>query len=543
MKRRKFIQISSTGSLAGFMLNGHLVNAFTRTKLLNNVSEDVIRDRSIVMIQLSGGNDGLNSVIPKNQYDKYANIRPTIRIKESGTNAGIELDTTLGLQDQTLLHPNLQAFKELWDEGKLNIVHGVGYPQLNKSHFSGRAIMSKGGDGTDENSNKPDGWMARYLHSAFDHTTYQDPLGIQLGNKKPADEFHSDEEHKVDINLSGQDASGFYSQLSNIGNPLADYGNMSSEYIDNINFINGMEVTATKYAQRISAVFNAGSNVVTYPQFDLANQLKTVAKLISGGSKTKIFLLRIDGFDNHANQVDSQTNSHLGKHADLLTELSESIKTFQDDLEQLGIDENVVTTTFTEFGRKPIENGNKGTDHGNLGPMFVIGTGVKPGFTGSHLSLDNFTYGGNVKHFDLETQMQYDYRQVYSSIIGDFLGASSSTIIDTEFDAYDINRLDLISSPILSTPYERIPQSSLLNIIPNPVLNDIMIRFRSSEWMRGGLKIYDIKGQIVEQHNVDFSSGINQIPLNLSNLSNGLYVLKVVDDRNQSIATSKFLKQ
>ena len=107
MKRRKFIQISSTGSLAGFMLNGHLVNAFTRTKLLNNVSEDVIRDRSMVMIQLSGGNDGLNSVIPKNQYDKYASIRPTIRIKESGNNAGIELDTTLGVENQTLLHPNL----------------------------------------------------------------------------------------------------------------------------------------------------------------------------------------------------------------------------------------------------------------------------------------------------------------------------------------------------------------------------------------------------------------------------------------------------
>ena len=107
--------------------------------------------------------------------------------------------------------------------------------------------MSKGGDGTDENSNKPDGWMARYLHSAFDHTTYLDPLGIQLGNKKPADEFHSDEQHKIDINLSGQDANNFYSQLSNIGNPLADYGDMTSEYIDNINFINGMEVTATNY--------------------------------------------------------------------------------------------------------------------------------------------------------------------------------------------------------------------------------------------------------------------------------------------------------
>ena len=543
MKRRKFIQISSTGSLAGFMLNGHLVNAFTRTKLLNNVSEDVIRDRSMVMIQLSGGNDGLNSVIPKNQYDKYASIRPTIRIKESGNNAGIELDTTLGVEDQTLLHPNLLAFKELWDEGKLNIVHGVGYPQLNKSHFSGRALMSKGGDGTDENSNKPDGWMARYLHSAFDHTTYLDPLGIQLGNKKPADEFHSDEQHKIDINLSGQDANNFYSQLSNIGNPLADYGDMTSEYIDNINFINGMEVTATNYAERISAVFNAGSNAVTYPQFDLADQLKTVAKMISGGSKTKIFLLRIDGFDNHANQVDSQNNSHLGKHADLLTELSESIKAFQDDLEQLGIDENVVTTTFTEFGRKPIENGNKGTDHGNLGPMFVIGKGVNPGFTGTHLSLDNFTYGGNVKHFDLDTQMQHDYRQVYASIIGDFLGASSTTIIDTEFDDYDVNRLNLISSPILSNPYEKATNRISLTISPNPVENDLIIRFRSLEWLRGGVQVHDLQGRTVEDLTVDFSSGINQIPLNLSHLSKGLYVLKVVDDRNQTIATSKFAKQ
>ena len=543
MKRRNFIQLSATGSLAGFMLNGHLVSAFTRTKLLNNVSEDVIRDRSIVMIQLSGGNDGLNTIIPKNQYDKYASIRPTIRIKNSGINAGIELDSSLSTADETLLHPNLTPFKQLWDDGKLNIVHGVGYPQLNKSHFSGRAIMSKGGDGSEANNNKPDGWMARYLHSGFDHLQYDDPLGIQLGNKKPADEFHSDEEHKVDINLSGQDTSGFYSQLSNVGNPIPDFGNASSEYIQNIEFINGMEVSATNYAQRISTVFNDGTNLVSYPPFDLADQLKTVAKMISGGSKTKIFLLRIDGFDNHANQVDSQNDSHLGKHADLLTELSTSIKAFQDDLEQLGIDENVVTTTFTEFGRKPIENGNKGTDHGNLGPMFVIGTGVKPGFTGTHLSLDSFTYGGNVKHFDLDTQMQHDYRQVYASIIGDFLGASSSTMMDTEFDAYDVNRLNLISSPILSSHYKNSPKSNLLKVVPNPVVNDLILLYRSSEWMRGGVKVYDLQGRIIEELTVDFSSGTNQIPLNFSHLSSGLYVLKVVGDRNQTIGTAKFTKQ
>ena len=543
MKRRKFIQLSSTGSLAGFMLNGHMVNAFTRTKLLDNVSEDVIRDRCVVMIQLSGGNDGLNSIIPKNQYDKYASIRPTIRIKDTGSNKGIELDSSLGVQDQTLLHPNLLAFKQLWDEGKLNIVHGVGYPQLNKSHFSGRALMSRGGDGTDANSNKPDGWMARYLNSAFDHTTYDDPLGIQLGNKKPADEFHSDAEHKVDINLSGQDTAGFYSQLSNIGNPLANYGDESSEYIDNINFINGMEVTATNYASRISAVFNAGTNNVSYPSYDLADQLKTVAKMLSGGSKTKLFLLRIDGFDNHANQVASQTDSHLGKHADLLLELSESIKAFQDDLESLGIDQNVVTTTFTEFGRKPIQNDNKGTDHGNLGPMFVIGTGVEPGFTGTHLSLDSFTLGGNVKHFDLDTQMQHDYRQVYAAIIGDFLGASSLNIIDTEFDAYDQNRLNLIESPILNNPYEKSTHSTSLIVAPNPVVNDTMIQFSSPMWMRGQLQIHDLQGRIVQELIADFSSGTNQIPLHLSHLAKGMYVLTVLDDNNKTLASTKFRKQ
>lgn len=538
MKRRKFIQISSTGSLAGFMLNGQFVNAFTRTKLLNHLSNDLVRDRSIVMIQLSGGNDGLNSVIPKDQYDKYANLRPTIRIKESDA---INLDSNLGTSDEILLHPNLLPFKELYLQGKLNIVHGVGYPNLNRSHFNGRAIMSKGADGI--NDDFDDGWMARYLHSAFDHTTYLDPLGIQIGNKKPADDFHSEEEHKVDINLTGQDPEGFYSKLSNIGNPKPDFGDQDSEYIRNIIEINNTEQIATNYAQRISEVFTQGDNTVTYPpQFDLANQLKTVAKMISGGSKTKIFLLRIDGFDNHANQVDSQNNSQVGKHANLLNELALSVKAFQDDLQAQGIEDNVVTTTFTEFGRKAVENNSKGTDHGNFGPMFVIGKPINGGVRGTHLSLEDFNYDVKNKHFD-DDQMQHDYRQVYSAIIGDFLGASDSTIIDTEFDAYDIDRLNLIENPILNNPYEKVSPINSLKIAPNPVLNDTFIQFSSPEWMQGGIKIYDLQGRIVQELRIDFSSGTNLIPLNLSHLSKGLYVLNVIDDQNQVVASSKLTKQ
>ena len=115
------------------------------------------------MVQLRGGNDGLNTIIPLDQYDTYANLRPTIKLKNSGSNAAIQLDSTLSNEDQMLIHPSLTAFKELYDSGKLNIVHSVGYPIVNKSHFAGRAMMFKGGDGTPENSQKTSGWMARFL--------------------------------------------------------------------------------------------------------------------------------------------------------------------------------------------------------------------------------------------------------------------------------------------------------------------------------------------------------------------------------------------
>jgi len=175
--------------------------------------------------------------------------------------------------------------------------------------------------------------------------------------------------------------------------------------------------------------------------------------------------------------------------------------------------------------------------------MFVVGTGVEPGFTGTHLSLDSFTLDGNVKHFDLDTQMQHDYRQVYAAIIGDFLGASSLNIIDTEFDAYDQNRLNLISSPILNNPYEKSTHSTSLIVAPNPVVNDTMIQFSSPMWMRGQLQIHDLQGRIVQELIADFSSGTNQIPLHLSHLANGLYVLTVLDDNNKTLASTKFRKQ
>ena len=314
MKRRKFLQLSALSSASSLLLNGHQLKAFSKTALLNEIPESIIDGRTMVMVQMSGGNDGLNTVIPLDQYDDYANLRPTIKLDNSGVNSAIPLDATLPVADQVLLHPSLTGFKSLYDAGKLNIIHSVGYPIVNKSHFAARALMFKGGDGTPENSSKSNGWMARYLHSAYEPTSYADPLGIQLGSKKPSLGFHSEHEHKVDVNLSGQDISGYYNVISNIGNPIPTEIS-GSEYADNIDFISKIETSANDYSQRISEVFDAGANSVSYPQYDLADQLKTVARMIKGGSKTKIFLVLIDGFDNHSGQVGSASNSHLGKHA------------------------------------------------------------------------------------------------------------------------------------------------------------------------------------------------------------------------------------
>lgn len=539
MKRRKFLQLSALSSASTLLLNGHHVNAFSQTALMNGIPASVIEGRTLVMVQLKGGNDGLNTLIPVNQYDTYASLRPTVKLKNSGANAAINLDSTLPLDDQMLIHPSLTAFKDLYEAGKMNIIHSVGYPTINKSHFAGRALMFKGGDGTPENANKTSGWMARYLHAGYDIHSYADPLGIQLGSKKPALGFHSEHEHKVDVNLTGQNVSGYYNVISNIGNPVPSEI-PDTEHGDNIGFIGNTEASTNAYSQRISEVFNAGSNAKSYPNYDLANQLKTVARMIKGGSRTKIFLVSAGGYDTHADQVLSSSESHKGTHADLLKELGESIKAFQEDIEALGINEKVVAATFTEFGRKPLENGNLGTDHGNLGPMFVFGTHVKPGISGTNLDLSMVT-----KHFD-ENNMQFDYRQVFTTILSDFLGASDTVMQATEFDDFvGDQKMDLIEEAHRANDDLGIDKfdEEKLSCYPNPVEDTCVARFQSKNMSRGHVVVYDLQGANILHIPQDFVPGMNFVSLDLSHLQSGVYILAVKDSYNRTLATHQVIKK
>ena len=445
MKRRDFLRLSGPMAATPLLLHATPVRAFSSLGLKKAMNCSGINERALVVIQLSGGNDGVNTIIPIDQYATYASLRPDIRIPDSGANSYINLDTSLPVADQIGLHPSMQAVKSLYDDGKANIIQSVSYTNHNRSHFKSTDLWLSGGDGTPANFNIPTGWMGRYLNQVYPGSAgnptpaMPDPLGLQLGETKPSLGFHTESEHAVSINLTGQNPGGFFNLVSEIGGaPVANVP--ASEYGAELQYIMGVENSIGTYAQRITDVFNAGSNsaAVTYPNFYLADQLKTVARLINGGCRTKIFLVSIGGFDTHVNQVES-TNSTQGQHANLLTQLSESVLAFQNDLAAMSKEEQVLTVTFSEFGRKAAQNGNFGTDHGTIAPMMLFGSGVNGGVTGTNVDLSNLIDNSQLQN------PQHDYRQVYATLLQDWLGAADTVVTAAGFGGYTTQKLELVA--------------------------------------------------------------------------------------------------
>ncbi len=442
MKRRKFLKISAPLAISPLVINGLPVNTFATPAMINMACEG-IEERVLVLIQLNGGNDGINTIVPIEQYDTYRNLRPTVGLSDSGPNRYIPLDSTLALEDQVGLHPAMTGIKDLYDQGKVNVIQSVSYSNQNRSHFKSTDLWLTGGDGTSAGFNYNTGWMGRFLNFSYPGlagnptTLMPDPLGIQLGNTKPSLGFHTDDQHNPGINRTGQNLSGFYNVISEIGGaPIENVP--QSEQGEELQYIMNIENSVSNYAQRISAVFDQGSNAVDYPDHDLADQLKTVARLMNGGCMTKVYLVNIGGFDNHAGQV-TDSDPGVGKHAELMREVSESVSAFMADLEGLSLQNRVLTVTFSEFGRKPVENGDLGTDHGTAAPMLLIGSAINPGMTGTNVDLVNL-------NGDQLASYQHDYRQVYTTLLQDWLGAGDDAIAEAYFDEYIPQKLPLVAA-------------------------------------------------------------------------------------------------
>ena len=374
-----------------------LVSPFLRT-----VVRDEAQDRVLVLIQLSGGNDGLNTVIPLEYYDAYHSARSNIAIPE---------DKVLRLEgfDGTGLNPAMPELQQLFNAGKLSIIQGVSYPQPNFSHFRATDIWLTGADA---GVVLPTGWAGRYLDREYPHFPQDypnvgmpDPLAIQVGSLvSPALQGPS-----LTMGMAISNPNSFYELIGDKAAPVDD-----SRAGDQLAYIREMSVKTDQYAGVIKkAAMKVTKQSDSYPvagKNPLADQLKIVARLIAGGLQTRIYLVSMGGFDTHARQTDP-TDTTTGAHAKLLAKLSEAINAFQHDLGYLQVENRVTGMTFSEFGRRIQSNASGGTDHGAAAPVIVFGEGVRPGIIG-----ENPTWPSKLTVND-NLALQYDFRAVYSTLL------------------------------------------------------------------------------------------------------------------------------
>ena len=536
MKRRHFIKLSSAASaiaLTPFELQAAMKS------FMPVVDCPDISNRKLVLINLAGANDGLNTIVPLNQYDIYSNLRPTIKVPISGANKYINLDSTLPDNQQIGLNPALTGMKSLYDKSWLRIMQSVGYPSQNKSHFKSTDLYLTGNDGNSLLNGQDTGWIGRFMELYYSDLIVETyPLAVEIGSNNTSLGFHAEEAHGLSLNISGQDPAGYYSVLNGLGGapplniPDSDYGKQ-------LEFITNTDALSNTYAESISNAFNSGKNDISYPDSDLANQLKTVARLISGDLSTKVYMVRISGFDTHNAQVQG-VGEALGKHHSLLTDLSESMEAFINDLNNQNLADDVVGLTFSEFGRKAAENGNLGTDHGEIAPMFVFGKPVAGGVSGTNPDLTEATSSNN---YQIKT-VQYDYRQTFATLLQNYLGADDA-IIDATFFNHTLNESfvnlrieDLLKSEFDISkgciPSENNPLGENKNwlVYPNPFRDIVNISgINADETV--SYRIYNASGMLLIEKTDTLIDG--KATINLFRYSSGIYFFQILSGSNKEV--------
>ena len=343
-------------------------------------------DNVLVIIQMFGGNDGLNAFVPYTDPKYYQN-RPTI---------GIPPTQVLKIANPTMgFHPQMTGLRNLFDAGKLVAIQGVGYENANRSHFRSENIwLTASGAGAVLNT----GWLGRYLEHEWPTYPLQlpaDPFAVQIGGTLSL--MLQSEKGNMGITLA--DPATFFKLGRNSLDETVPGG---IPYGDEYLFIRAIKEQSDKYSQRVNDAFNGGTNVQTYAGSGLAQQLRLVARLISGGLKSKIFMVYLGGFDTHSNQPNA--------HASLLKTVSDAAEQFTLDLQNQGMSNRVVGLTMSEFGRRTRENGSSGTDHGTASVQFLFGEPVNSGVLGADPDFDLTDSSGDPIY-------TFEYRQIYSELL------------------------------------------------------------------------------------------------------------------------------
>jgi uncharacterized protein (DUF1501 family) len=409
--RRQFLKSSLAASTLVSMGAATVPTFLARSAEAAGASKP--NDRVLVVVQLIGGNDGLNTVVPHG-LDGYANARRALRLPNGQIH---KVTKEIGL------HPAMGQMAKLLEDGKLAIVQGVGYPNPDRSHFRSMEIWETA---RVETGALETGWLGRAL-DADPARPGEDPRGLHIGTRSSplalrakrteVPSLESLEQYRLQLTGSDGDRRAERDAIDQI----ARLARSADDPL--LGFLRRSTLSAYDSSRRLEQLAQP-SKKPSYPSYGLARRLELIAQIVKAGFGTRIYYTSLEGFDTHANQ--------LGTHAALLNELSDSIAAFHADLAAVGQADRVALLTFSEFGRRVKENASQGTDHGAAAPLFVVGPVSKPGLVGDHPRLDDLD-DGDLKHHT-------DFRRVYASLLETWLGCPSAPVIGEGFAPLDLFR-------------------------------------------------------------------------------------------------------
>ena len=397
--RRKFIQNTALITAGTIFMP-----AFLKACQSGGLPPMQYNGKRLIVIQFSGGNDGLNTIVPYNN-DIYYQKRPQIAIPKN---------EVIKLSDEQGLHPALQPLQALWDEGYMNIINNVGYPNPDRSHFRSMDIWQTASASEEYLST---GWLGRYLDSTCQ------------GCEMPHHALELDDQ--LSLVLKGATRNGF--AMSNpqqlyktvktpIVNALVQHHH-EHDHNENVAYLYktlGATVSSAEYLFEKSKIYSSN---ISYPQTALAKDLKQVAELIIAGCDAQVYYVTLGGFDTHAGQNNRQQN--------LLKQYAEAVAALVKDLKQAGVWNDTLVMTFSEFGRRVAENGSRGTDHGTANNLFLMsGSLQKAGFFNAAANLTDLDEG--------DLKFEIDFRRIYANILKDWLKVDDKSILSANFDSLGI---------------------------------------------------------------------------------------------------------
>lgn len=496
--RRTFLQQLGMFGMGSFVL-GQMplspLSASPLTHALNNAFDD----RMLVLIQMKGGNDGLNTIVPLYDYGFYRENRPTLAIPNNDI---YKLSNAHGMPKF------MSSLENLWETGQMKVVHSVGYEEQNLSHFRSTDIWTSA---SDSNVADATGWLGRWVESEYPDFLSTPPIkppALQIG---PAGGL-TFESNTLNMSVAVSDPTELYEIAKN--GALYDTTNLPSNcYGDELTFMRAVANNTFSYAGVIKDAFDNGKNNFEYSSNSyLAEQLALVARLIQGGLGTRLFLVSIDGYDTHADQA--------ANHPRLMQELAGAVSAFYKDLGESGYDRQVLTMTFSEFGRRIEENGSRGTDHGSAAPLMLFGPGLQGnGFVGTQPSLRNPDQFGNL-------QYHTDFRDVYSTVLEQWLcldGMLVDGVMGKRF-----NRINELGLECAEVPFPPSGPEFVHHIRYHQDTGETKLHYSLPTETPLKMTLTNLGGQYVRLvTDATYQPGLGEIPIDMSGLGAGTYLYRV----------------